>query len=90
MSTQARTTVRLDEQLFQDAKKAAVESGRTLTAIIEDSLREYLARTKSPASKQKRVRLPSFGSGGLMPGVDLDDSAGLLDLMDAEDATLRR
>lgn len=90
MSNQSRTTVRLDEQLFQEAKKAALTSGRTLTAIIEDSLREYLARTKTPTSKKRIVRLPSFGRGGLMPGVDLDDSAGLLDLMDAEDETLRR
>lgn len=30
--------------------------------------------------------LPTFGGQGLQPGVDLDDSAGLLDLMDGDDA----
>jgi hypothetical protein len=32
------------------------------------------------------VALPVFKGKGLQPGVDLDDSAALLDLMDAADA----
>lgn len=39
-----RTTIRLDEKLLKEAKRQAAESGMTLTAIIEDSLRERLAR----------------------------------------------
>jgi hypothetical protein len=27
------------------------------------------------------VALPTFGGNGLQPGVDLDDTAGLLDIM---------
>jgi len=79
-----RTTFRLDDQLLREAKRVATESSRTLTAVVEDALREMLARRKQIPSRS-RTRLPSFGSGGLMPGVDLDDSAGLRDIMDAED-----
>ena len=69
-----RTTVRLDEALLTQAKKYAAESGRTLTAVLEDALREKLARRdRLPA--RKRVRLLTVEGGGLLPGVDLDDSA---------------
>jgi len=77
-----RTTVRLDEALLTQAKKYAAESGRTLTAVLEDALREKLARRdRLPA--RKRVRLLTVEGGGLLPGVDLDDSAALLDVMDS-------
>lgn len=80
-----RTTVRLDDHLLRRAKAAAAESGQTLTALIEDALREKL--TPRPASpRRKRVRLPTYRGEGLRPGVDLDDSASLLDLMDRADA----
>ena len=80
-----RTTIRLDDDLLREAKRRAAASGRTLTAVIEDALREALSR-RSAEPAQGWVSLPTFGGGGrgLMPGVDLDDSASLLDLMDQE------
>lgn len=75
-----RTTIRLDEQLLRQAKQVAARTGRTLTSVIEDALREMLARRKTGA--QERVRLPTFKGHGVQPGVDLDDSAGLLDVME--------
>ena len=79
-----RTTVRLNDPLLAEAKKYAVETGQTLTALIEDALRETLARRKRPA-KRRRARLPTFPGGKLRPGVDLDDTAALLDLMEGRD-----
>jgi hypothetical protein len=81
-----RTTVRLHEPLLAEAKKYAAETGKTLTAVIEDALRETLARRKQP-TKMRRVRLPTFAGGKLQPGVDLDDNSALLDLMEGRDAT---
>jgi predicted transcriptional regulator len=75
-----RTTVRLDDHLLAEAKKHAAESGTTLTAVLEQALRESLAR-RSPKAKTKPVRLKTFKGGGVRAGVDLDDSASLLDLM---------
>ena len=76
-----RTTIRLDDPLLREAKREASRSGMTLTAIIEEALRERLARTASVAERRSRARLPTFRGQGLAPGVDLDDSVALLDLM---------
>ncbi len=81
-----RTTIRLDDALLTEAKKKAVDSHRTLTAVIEDALRESLARKHRPA-KRRHVRLPVAGRGGLQPGVDLDNTAALLDRMDGLDGS---
>lgn len=75
-----RTTVRLDDDLLRQTKTLAARTGRTLTAVIEDALRETLARHGSHP-RPARVTLPTFKGKGLRPGVDLDDTAGLLDVM---------
>lgn len=76
-----RTTIRLDDDLLAEAKAHAARTGRTLTALIEDALRALLAQAAA-GPRRKGPRLPTDGAGGLQPGVDLDDSAGLLDLME--------
>jgi hypothetical protein len=76
-----RTTIRLPDQLLIEAKQWAAETGRTLTAVIEDALRAALARRNEPQRSQP-VKLPKDGVGGLRPGVDLDNSAQLRDIMD--------
>ena len=38
--------------------------------------------------ERRPVKLPVWGRGGVLPGVDLDDSASLLDLMERKDSTL--
>ena len=76
-----RTTIRLDESLLREAKALAARTGRTLTAVIEDGLRETLSRQKKRHDRA-RTALPTFKGKGLRPGVDLDDTAGLLDIME--------
>jgi hypothetical protein len=76
-----RTTVRLPEDLMKAAKRRAVETGRTLTEVIESALRVELARPR-PAAASPAVELPTYGTGGVLPGVDLDDTSALIDLMD--------
>ncbi|GJM40872.1 MAG: antitoxin VapB31 [Ardenticatenaceae bacterium] len=79
-----RTTIRIDDQLLTRTKKYAAERGQSLTAVIEDALRETLARQDQ---KQERtpVELPVVEGEGMQPGVDLDDSAALLELMEKTD-----
>ena len=77
-----RTTVRLNESLLREAKLQAARRGTTLTALIEEALRESLAR-QHDARQREPVRLVTFGGKGLHPGVDLDDSAALIELMEA-------
>lgn len=79
-----RITIRLDEYLLAEAKQRAARSGLTLTAVIEQVLRDSFSRPERP--EQPSIKLPSWGQGWLLPGVDLDDSAALLDLMEREDS----
>jgi len=76
-----RTTIRIDEQLLKEAKLQAARSGKSLTEMIEDALREALSRRNSASSRQP-VHLVTVNGKGLFPGVDLDDSASLLDIME--------
>jgi hypothetical protein len=84
-----RTTVRLDETLVTDAKKLALDTGRTLTQVIEDSLRMALAQRKTKKST-KPIKLHTSGHGGLQPGVDLSNNAAVQDLMDEYDGLFGR
>lgn len=79
-----RTTLDVDEALLREAKLEAVRSGRTLTAVIEDALRESMAR-KRAQSKREPIELPVVTGPGVMPGVDLSSTAALFDLLDADD-----
>ncbi len=76
-----RTTVRLDDRLLSEAKRYAAQSGRTLTSVIDEGLRDLLARRAAPLPAG-RITLPTAGSGGLQPGVTIDSNAALLDVMD--------
>lgn len=76
-----RTTIRLDDDLLLQAKSYAARQHRTLTSLVEQGLRQLLREASIPT--RERSRLPvSTKTGGLMPGVDLDGSAALLDIMD--------
>jgi Arc/MetJ family transcription regulator len=79
-----RTTIKIDDRLLADAKAQAALSGRTLNQVVEDALRESLGR-RDRAVRQQAVELPTF-AGRLQPGVDLDDSSALVDLMEGTDA----
>lgn len=79
-----RTTIHLPDDLLTRAKLAAAESGRTLTALIEEALRASLSTRAT--TRHKAVDLPTCGEGGLQPGIDLDDSSALLDLMERHGA----
>jgi len=78
-----RTTINIDDALLAEAKQVAARTGRSLTDVVEDALRESLHRRHRTA--RRAVELPVFGEEGLQPGVDLDDSAALLDLMEQDD-----
>ena len=80
-----RTTINLDEALIERAKTIAAQTGKSFSDVIEDAVRESMAR-RDQARVGRPLPLPVDRiGGGLMPGVDLDDNAGLLDLMEGPD-----
>ena len=72
-------------ELDSEVKRLAAEERTTLTAMLEQALRELLARRRE-RRERARVALPTFKGQGLQPGVDLDDTSALLDLMEGHDA----
>jgi hypothetical protein len=78
---QKRTTIRLEAHLLAEAKRLGMETGRSLTAVISDSLRQALVRPRG-----RRQRLPplpvSRARGGVLPGVNLDNNGEVLDIME--------
>lgn len=73
--------MRLDEELMSEVKRYAAEKGLSITAVLDQAIREMLTR-RTKLQNRKRVKLPTFPGRGLQPGVDLDDSAALLELME--------
>jgi hypothetical protein len=79
-----RTTVRLPHDLVGRAKRKAAAEGRTLTALIEEGLRRVL-NERTAAGKADRILPPvSMSTGGVMPGIDLNETAALQEMEDRD------
>ena len=76
-----RTTITIGDDLLRQARQAALKRSCTLSTIVEEALRKALAASVAPSSSRP-TRLVTFRGRGLRAGIDLDDSAGLLDAMD--------
>jgi hypothetical protein len=75
-----RTTVRINDELLKRAKKRAAHEGRTLTSLLEEGLALVLSEPKP--GPRGRVELPvSKASGGVQPGIDLNRSCELEEVM---------
>ena len=80
-----RTTVRLPAELLKRAKRKAAAEGRTLTALIEEGLRQVVGEKSEETSPKKRKPLPvSKVTGGLQPGIDLTRSSDIQHMDDLE------
>ena len=77
-----RTTIRLIEQLLKEIQQLAARAGKGLTKTIDEALRESLARQQISGEREP-VHLVTFGGNGLLPGVDLDDSASMFESMES-------
>ena len=79
-----RTTVTLADDFLLRARREAATEGRNLTALIEEDLRLVVDERARP-SAIRRVSLPvSSATGGVMPGIDIDNSAALQEIDDLE------
>ena len=76
-----RTTITIDDQIFLEAKQLAADSHKTFANVVEDALRSSLVKKK--AKNKNTVSLVTAGEGGLVHGVDLDNSASLNEIMES-------
>ena len=82
-----RATIEVDDPLFRKLKQEAARRGTTLRAVVNEHLRQALAR---PERKPKyRFNWKPHRGGRLQPGVRLDDRKSLFDLMDGLNAGSR-
>ena len=79
-----RTTVRLPDDLVRRAKRKAAAEGRSLTALIEDGLRRVLNERASDRKANRILPRVSIATGGLKPGVDLNETAALQEMEDLD------
>lgn len=75
-----RTTLNLDDDLMRALKHEAAESGRTMTEIIEEALRDRLARERAQAESFE-LRWVAV-KGKALPGVDITDRDSLYERME--------
>jgi hypothetical protein len=77
-----KTTLLLDDEVHRQAKQASARLGIPLTRFIEEAIRLRIS-TDAARRGQPVCKLPVDKSkGGLRPGVDLDNTAELLDTLD--------
>lgn len=78
-----RTTVTIDDQVLAEAKAVAARTGRTLSEVVEDALREVQAQ-RAAGTGTGAFKLHTFDGGGTLAGVDLNSNAALLDLIEGD------
>jgi hypothetical protein len=71
-----RTTISLPEPLLENAKQHAAERGVTLSVVLEDALRRFLARSTSASTAS--FRLHTVRGKLVDPHLDLDRTSELL------------
>jgi hypothetical protein len=79
-----RTTVRLPKELLDRARRKAAADGVTLTALIEDGLRKVVTEKPQRTSAKRILPRISKATGGLLPGINLSDSAAIQEMEDLE------
>ena len=82
-----RITISIDPGLLSEARALAAASGRTLSAVVDDALREAFAvratgARRAVATRPARPALPVFRGSRLVPGAALDHGAALLARME--------
>jgi hypothetical protein len=76
-----RTTISLDDRIFEAVKRRAAAEGRSVSAFIAAVLDDAMKRDPQ-RSEERPFRLVTVGGGGPYPEVDLDRPR---ELMVAED-----
>lgn len=80
-----QTTLRLDDDLYRQAKARAAALGISLTRFLEDAIREHL-QAPEPFAEGHAFRLPvSTSAGGLLPDFSsLEEAVAAADLDEAK------
>jgi Arc/MetJ family transcription regulator len=81
-----KTTIDIDDDLFDALKATARERGTSMRAIVEEALRRLLTASAADQRAQYRLEIP-VTDGRRPPTIDVDSNAAIADHLDATDAT---
>jgi hypothetical protein len=81
-----KITLNLDDELTQELAQTVKEKGETIGGLIERALHLFVEQTTRSRRARQHLRLPVSAAGGsTLPGVDLSNSAALLDVMENDE-----
>ena len=75
-----RTTLTIDDALLRLLRQKALDSGKPLKQVVNDTLRAGLVQATQ--SRREPYRCPSFSIGALAPGVTLTKANQLADALE--------
>jgi len=75
-----KTTLNIDDTVFQELKQQAARQNRTMSELVETALRLLFRPQREP---RELPPLPSFNSGGHL--VDIADRDALYDAMEEDE-----
>jgi hypothetical protein len=75
-----RTTLVIDEQRLVDLKRLAAARRQTLSAVVDEFLRQGLERARHPKRSKPSSALPSFPMG--KPRVNIADRDQLYEVLE--------
>ena len=78
-----RTTISLDDRIFEAVKRRAAAEGRSVSAFIAGVLDDAI-KQDNPPTEERPFRLITVGVGGPYPQVDLDRPRELMVADDEE------
>jgi hypothetical protein len=79
-----KTTINIDNNLLLRAKRYALESGNTLTRLIEEGLNNLLKHVHLIKTSGYKLKWKTF-KGSILPGVDISDRDSLFNKMEGKD-----
>ncbi|AKS43198.1 ribbon-helix-helix protein, CopG family [Wenzhouxiangella marina] len=79
-----RTTLTIDDELARQLKQRALDTGRSFKDVVNDALRDGLARTGA-ANPGRPYRIETARLGRTRPGIDLDKSLQLAGELEDEE-----
>lgn len=80
-----RTTITIDDGLLATVKRCAAAKGLTVGEYLEEGARQLIARDDIRPARSADIELPTFSTGGFLPGIDPSSNRSLSALLDEED-----
>ncbi len=78
-----RTTISIDDEILEQLKRRARETGTSVSEQIEEAIRRDLNARADPA-EPVGLELVTFGRGGRFSRFDVDRTSSLLEIEDRE------